>query len=103
MPTGETKGPWQRHRSQVMYRSRWFAVHRDDVTRPDGSPGVYDRADIPSSVRVLAVDAHQRVALPDSGSTSMTDGSYSCPAGPSIPLTQTRRRPPSGSPPRRRG
>lgn len=32
---------WQRSDSREIYRNPWIAVREDEVTRPDGTPGVY--------------------------------------------------------------
>lgn len=34
-------GPWNRHRRTVAYENPWLVVWHDEVTRPDGSPGLY--------------------------------------------------------------
>jgi 8-oxo-dGTP pyrophosphatase MutT (NUDIX family) len=35
------RNPWKTHGSQPIYATPWFSVRRDEVTRPDGAPGVY--------------------------------------------------------------
>jgi 8-oxo-dGDP phosphatase len=36
-----TSGPWTRHARRVAYENAWITVWHDDVTHPDGSPGIY--------------------------------------------------------------
>ena len=40
-PAIATSGPWTRHARRVVYENPWIAVWHDDVTRPDGGPGIY--------------------------------------------------------------
>ena len=35
------RGPWTVRSSRVAYENPWVRVEHDEVTRPDGSPGVY--------------------------------------------------------------
>ncbi|HEX5405823.1 MAG TPA: NUDIX hydrolase [Pseudonocardiaceae bacterium] len=43
--------------SSLIHSNRWFVVHQDDVVRPDGSAGTYERVDSPGAVSVLALDS----------------------------------------------
>lgn len=57
-------GPWRRHQRQVAYQNPWLTVWHDEVTRPDGEPGIYGVVHFANSaVAVVAVDDHDRVAL----------------------------------------
>jgi 8-oxo-dGTP pyrophosphatase MutT (NUDIX family) len=40
-PAIATSGPWTRHARRVAYENPWIVVWHDDVTRPDGGPGIY--------------------------------------------------------------
>src|SRR6266511_1842008 len=33
--------PWQRRSRRVAYENSWVTVWHDEVTRPDGQPGIY--------------------------------------------------------------
>jgi ADP-ribose pyrophosphatase len=48
-------GPWTIHRTATVYEDPWMRVVRDEVTRPDGSPGTYCVAHIKHGVSVLAL------------------------------------------------
>jgi 8-oxo-dGTP pyrophosphatase MutT (NUDIX family) len=37
----ERVGPWVRRSRATVYENPWIRVHHDEVTRPDGSPGIY--------------------------------------------------------------
>jgi 8-oxo-dGTP pyrophosphatase MutT (NUDIX family) len=45
MSIGNSKniGPWTRNKSTEIYQNPWIQVFHDEVTRPDGNPGVYGR------------------------------------------------------------
>lgn len=57
-------GPWLRHSRRVAYENPWLTVFHDDVTRPDGSPGIYGVVHFRNlAVGVVAIDGEDRVAL----------------------------------------
>ncbi|MEX1296766.1 MAG: NUDIX hydrolase [Candidatus Limnocylindrales bacterium] len=62
---GQTKvGPWTRTRRTVSYRNPWLTVWHDEVTRPDGEPGIYGVIHFKNAaVGVVAIDEQDRVAL----------------------------------------
>lgn len=49
--------------SRIVYRTPWFAVYQDDVMRPDGSAGIYERIDSPGAVTVLALHDDDSVVI----------------------------------------
>src|SRR5215210_7381511 len=49
-------GPWTINSSAVKYRHKLLEVREDEVTRPDGTPGVYAMARVRAGACVLAVD-----------------------------------------------
>jgi 8-oxo-dGTP pyrophosphatase MutT (NUDIX family) len=55
--------PWRRLSSRLLRTTPWFVVRQDDVLRPDGSAGTYERIDSRGAVTVLAIDEDQRVAI----------------------------------------
>ena len=40
-PAIATSGPWTRHARRAVYENPWIVVWHDEVTRPDGGPGIY--------------------------------------------------------------
>jgi 8-oxo-dGTP pyrophosphatase MutT (NUDIX family) len=49
---------------RVAYENAWVTVWHDDVTRPDGEPGIYGVVHYANlAVGVVAIDARDRVAL----------------------------------------
>ena len=55
--------PWRRLSSRLLRTTPWFVVRQDDVLRPDGSSGVYERIDSRGAVTVLAVYDDDHVAI----------------------------------------
>jgi 8-oxo-dGTP pyrophosphatase MutT (NUDIX family) len=57
-------GPWIRRSRRVGYDNAWITVWHDEVSRPDGSPGIYGVVHFANlAAGVLAVDARDRVLL----------------------------------------
>jgi 8-oxo-dGDP phosphatase len=55
--------PWRCVSSGLVHWTPWFVVHQDDVVRPDGSAGTYQRVESRGSVTVLAIDDEDYLAL----------------------------------------
>ena len=49
--------------TSVVHTTPWFEVHTDQVVRPDGTHGVYERITSRGSVTVLALDSDDTVVL----------------------------------------
>ncbi len=61
---GSTISPWRRHSRRTAYENAWIEVHHDEVTRPDGQPGIYGVVHFRSrAVGVVAIDDLDRVVL----------------------------------------
>ena len=57
-------GPWVRHSRRVTYENPWVTVWHDEVTRPDGQPGIYGLVHFENlAVGVIVLDAEDRVLL----------------------------------------
>jgi 8-oxo-dGTP pyrophosphatase MutT (NUDIX family) len=57
-------GPWTRHSRRVAYENAWLRVYHDEVTRPDGQPGIYGVIHFRGiAVGIVAIDAEDRVLL----------------------------------------
>ena len=75
-PTDPLASPWLRHSRQLAYKNAWIEVHHDEVTRPDGRPGVYGVVHfLGRAVGVVAIDDRDRVVLV--GQFRYTMGHYS--------------------------
>ena len=66
-PQGDSRvrnGPWTRHARRIAYENPWVTVFHDDVTRPDGEPGIYGLVHYENlAVGVVVLDADDRVLL----------------------------------------
>ena len=59
-----SSGPWKRLSRRVAYENAWIAVWHDEVTRPDGSPGIYGVVHFRNAAAgVVAIDESDRVLL----------------------------------------
>ena len=57
-------GPWTRRSRRVAYENAWITIWHDEVTRPDGQPGIYGVVHFANlAVAVLALDDDDRVLL----------------------------------------
>jgi 8-oxo-dGTP pyrophosphatase MutT (NUDIX family) len=60
----EEANPWHRRSRRVAYENAWIRVLHDEVTRPDGQPGVYGVVHFRTrAVGVLALDDQDRILL----------------------------------------
>ena len=59
-----TSGPWRRRSRRIGYENAWLTVWHDEVTRPDGAPGIYGVVHFANlAAGVLVLDADDRVLL----------------------------------------
>jgi 8-oxo-dGTP pyrophosphatase MutT (NUDIX family) len=59
-----TVGPWIRRSRRPAYGNAWITVWDDEVTRPDGGPGVYGVVHFANlAAGVVILDEHDRVLL----------------------------------------
>jgi 8-oxo-dGTP pyrophosphatase MutT (NUDIX family) len=57
-------GPWIRRSRRVAYENAWITIWHDEVTRPDGAPGIYGVVHFANlAAGVLALDDSDRVLL----------------------------------------
>lgn len=71
-----TSDPWIRHSRRTVYDNPWIEVVHDEVTRPDGSPGIYGVVRFKHrAVGVLPVAGDGRILLV--GQFRYTLGAYS--------------------------
>jgi len=55
---------WQTHASRTVYENRWMRVREDDVTTPDGQPGIYGVVEVRQpAVFVVPVTADDEVVM----------------------------------------
>ena len=64
MQEHEPPSRWRRQSRRTAYENPWVTVWHDEVTRPDGEPGIYGVVHFSNlAAGVLAIDAEDRVAL----------------------------------------
>jgi ADP-ribose pyrophosphatase len=64
MDEREPASRWRRHSRRVAYENPWLTLWHDEVTRPDGAPGIYGVVHFANlAVGVVAIDTNDRVAL----------------------------------------
>jgi 8-oxo-dGTP pyrophosphatase MutT (NUDIX family) len=62
--TGTAVGPWRRRNRRLAYENDWIQVHHDEVTRPNGEPGIYGVVHFRNrAVGIVAIDDADRVVL----------------------------------------
>ncbi len=82
-------GPWLRHSRRVAYENAWITIWHDEVTRPDGEPGVYGVVHFANlAVGVLAVDDDDRVLLVGQHRYALDAYSWEIPEG-GVPIGET--------------
>jgi 8-oxo-dGTP pyrophosphatase MutT (NUDIX family) len=60
----EPVSPWRRRARRIAYDNAWIQVLHDEVTRPDGQPGIYGVVHFRNrAVGVVAIDDQDRVVL----------------------------------------
>jgi len=77
--------PWRTLSSRVVYENPWITVREDQVIRPDGKPGIYSVVEIPASAGVVALDAHDQIALVSQWRYTLGKVSLEIPTGGSEP------------------
>ena len=82
----EPVGPWRRVTRRVAYQNAWITVFHDEVTRPDGSPGIYGVVHFANAaVGVVAIDDQDRVALVAQHRYTLDRRSWEIPEGGASP------------------
>lgn len=56
-------GPWIINRTEIKYKNPWIEVREDQVTRPDGKPGIFGVVGMKGGVSVLPLDEQGFVYL----------------------------------------
>jgi 8-oxo-dGTP pyrophosphatase MutT (NUDIX family) len=89
-------GKFQRHTRRVAYENPWLTVWHDEVTRPDGSAGIYGVVHLANlAAGVVALDAEDRIVLVGQHRYTLDAWSWEIPEGGipagEDPLTGARR------------
>ena len=57
------ENPWKTLSSKIVYQNPWITVREDQVTRPDGKPGIYGVVDTRIATGVVAINDKMEVYL----------------------------------------
>ncbi len=76
------EGRFTRHTRRVAYENAWITVWHDEVTRPDGNPGIYGVVHFANvAVGVVAIDDEDRIVLVGQHRYTLDQGSWEIPEG----------------------
>ena len=82
-------GPWTRHARRVAYENPWITVWHDEVTRPDGQPGIYGVVHFANlAAGVLVLDDEDRVLLVGQHRYALDEYAWEIPEG-GVPAGET--------------
>jgi 8-oxo-dGTP pyrophosphatase MutT (NUDIX family) len=82
-------GPWTRNARRVAYENPWVTLWHDEVTRPDGEPGIYGVVHFANlAAGVLVVDDDDRVLLVGQHRYALDAYSWEIPEG-GVPAGET--------------
>jgi 8-oxo-dGTP pyrophosphatase MutT (NUDIX family) len=82
-------GPWLRRSRRIAYENPWITVWHDEVSRPDGSPGIYGLVHFANlAVGVVALDEDDRVLLVGQHRYALGEQSWEIPEG-GVPAGET--------------
>ncbi|HSG85054.1 MAG TPA: NUDIX hydrolase [Candidatus Limnocylindrales bacterium] len=80
--SGSRPSPWIRHDRRVAYENAWIRVVHDEVTRPDGQPGIYGVVQFRNlAVGVVATDDAGRILLVGQHRYTLEQWSWELPEG----------------------
>jgi 8-oxo-dGDP phosphatase len=83
------EGRFVRHSRRVAYENAWITVWHDEVSRPDGSPGIYGVVHFENlAAGVAAIDDDDRIALVGQHRYTLDRESWEIPEG-GVPPTET--------------
>jgi len=82
-------GPWTRRSRQLAYENAWITIWHDEVTRPDGQPGVYGVVHFANlAAGVLVLDDADRVLIVGQHRYPLDAWSWEIPEG-GVPAGET--------------
>ena len=82
-------GPWTRRSRRTAYQNAWVTIWHDEVTRPDGQPGIYGVVHFANlAAGVLVLDEADRVLLVGQHRYALDAWSWEIPEG-GVPAGET--------------
>ncbi len=88
--------PWQTNATREIYENAWVTVREDDVTRPDGNPGIYGVVSMKNrAIGVVPLHDNGTVTLVGQFRYTMNEYSWEIPEGgcpkTELPIEAARR------------
>lgn len=75
-------GPWLRHSRRTAYENPWITIWHDEVSRPDGSPGIYGFVHFANlAAGVVVLDENDQVLLVGQHRYTLGEPSWEIPEG----------------------
>jgi ADP-ribose pyrophosphatase len=59
----DQSNPWKTHSSKIVYQNPWITVKENQVTRPDGKPGIYGIVEKSEATGVVALTKNNEIYL----------------------------------------
>src|SRR5260221_390220 len=88
-PAATPNGPWLRRSRRIAYENPWITIWHDEVSRPDGSPGIYGLVHFVNlAVGVVVLDEDDRVLLVGQHRYALGEHSWEIPEG-GVPAGET--------------
>jgi len=88
-PAATPNGPWLRRSRRIAYENPWITIWHDEVSRPDGSPGIYGLVHFVNlAVGVVVLDEDDRVLLVGQHRYALGEQSWEIPEG-GVPAGET--------------
>jgi 8-oxo-dGTP pyrophosphatase MutT (NUDIX family) len=82
-------GPWLRRSRRIAYENPWITIWHDEVSRPDGSPGIYGLVHFANlAAGVVVLDEDDRVLLVGQHRYALGEQSWEIPEG-GVPAGET--------------
>ena len=82
-------GPWTRRSRRVAYENPWLTIWHDEVTQPDGAPGIYGVVHLANlAAGVLVLDDDDRILLVGQHRYALGAYSWEIPEG-GVPVGET--------------
>jgi len=82
------RSPWVRRSRRTAYENPWLSLWHDEVSRPDGLPGIYGVVHFANlAVGIVPLDAHDRVVLVGQFRYTLDAWSWEIPEG-GVPLDE---------------
>lgn len=77
--------PWVTHGTRIVYKNNWITVREDQVTCPDGQPGIYGVVSGALATGVVAINEKNEIYLVGQFRYSIGKYSWEIPEGGALP------------------